>query len=165
MKLLCNEILSLKLWYQSKNFFCYNQNSERLQILVYWLGDKLHAFSIGTCYYVYYFDKNLQMEAIQSYLYLFFLITGVPWGPIWSGSRGKGGRWGHQQTVWGPLHEKLWLVQNTGSGHQSRLAHGLHHSTERGKIWWFTHFLSQWRWLISTRSYQWLFSKGLQEMP
>ena len=113
----------------------YIHNLEMLQIHIFW--DKLHALHTGT-YYIHYlcthfFNFFLWVEATLCFLNPSFLITGVPWGPIWSGSRGERGRGGHQQTVWGPLHEELWLVQNTGSGHQSRLAHGLHHSTQRGE--------------------------------
>ena len=113
----------------------YIQNLEMLQIHIFW--DKLHALHTGTCYIFYlctnFFHFFLWVEATLSFLNPSYLITGVPWGPIWSGSGGERGRGGHQQTVWGPLHEELWLVQNTGSGHQSRLAHGLHYSAQRGE--------------------------------
>lgn len=79
---------------------------------------------VGTC---------MNIRSYETIIYI-FLILGIPWGLVWTGSRGEGSGWGDHQTVWGTVLQELRLLQNPGPSHQQRFPHGVHYSIERGEL-------------------------------
>lgn len=77
--------------------------------------------------------EKVWTTVVMKLLYIFFIL-GIPWGLVWTGRRREGSGRGHHQAVWGAVIQELRLVQNPGPSHQQRFSHGIHYSTERGKL-------------------------------
>lgn len=84
------------------------------------------------CTYYIMTWKSMNNSSYEIIIYFFYL--GIPRGLVWTGGRREGSGRGHHQTVWGAVIQELRLLQNPGPSHQQRLPHGIHYSTERGKL-------------------------------